>query len=120
MINDICGSAVNIKLIADGFYEAYKGCIEDKNFKKEGNCYKSDVVNIPAIVNAAFACELYLKSMQKNNKITHELIVLYSKLEEVDRLFIKDAVKSKLSDGDKSFEEILEGLSGAFEYWHYI
>ena len=58
--------------------------------------------------------------MQKNNKITHELIVPYSKLEEVDRLFIKENVEQKLGDCDKSFEEILEGLSGAFEYWRYI
>ena len=120
MTNYICGSEVNIKLIVDELYEAYKRCIEDKNFRKEGSVYMADVVNIPAIVNAAFACELYLKSMQNNNITTHKLNTLYGRLKKEDKKYIKDNVENKLKEEDKSFEEILGGLSGSFEFWRYV
>lgn len=54
---------VSIINIADDFFEAYKRCKEGKNPRSNHGCIAFSVVNIPAIVNAAFASELYLKSM---------------------------------------------------------
>ena len=120
MINYICESEVNIKLIADDFYEAYKRCVEPKNYRQDNGVRVADVVMIPATVNAAFACELYLKSMQNNNITTHKLKTLYGRLKKEDKKYIKDNLENKLKEENKIFEEILGGLSGSFEFWRYV
>ena len=58
---------VSIRNIANDFYSAYKRCIEGKNpHIDEYGRHVMEVVNVPAIVNAAFACELYLKLLIKS------------------------------------------------------
>ena len=119
-IQYICGSKVDIIEIADDFYEAYKRCIEEKNTRKlEDGRMCSDVVNIPAIVNGAFACELYLKSMQEEIS-GHELKELFTSLTKELQEKIRNSIEPKLEEIGKSFDECLEGLSNSFCYWRYV
>lgn len=72
---------VSIINIADDFFEAYKRCSEGKNLRfNEYGATVLSVVNLPAIVNAAFASELYLKSMLPKKARTHNLKDLFYKL----------------------------------------
>ncbi len=72
---------VQIIEIADDFFEAYKRCIKPQDIHRDN--YGRTVgyaVNVPAIVNASFACELYLKNMINTETKEHNLKNLYEKL----------------------------------------
>lgn len=69
----------NILLQAQDFYEAFNRCIEGKNpHIDEKGRYTSFVANIPAIVNGAFACELYFNCLTPHYVKTHSLLEIYS------------------------------------------
>ena len=113
----------NILLQADDFFEAYKRCIYGKNPKVEGGCTQYSVVNIPAIVNAAFACELYMKSLikEKENKQGHDLKELFDKLTNETQEQIKQFVNEKLETQPfYSFDTLLDLAKNAFVEWRYI
>ncbi len=116
-IEYICGSKVDILSTADDFYEAYKRCMEGRNEREENGIIKSDYVGIPAIVNGAFACELYLKSMNYSSR-GHELIELYNKLDDIAREDIYRRTATKLNK--ESFDDCIKGLSNLFAHWRYI
>ena len=63
---------------ADDFYEAYKRCREVTNERHQG----SKTINIPAIVNGAFACELYTKYLANSKLTGHNLKLLFAELDE--------------------------------------
>ena len=139
----ICGSSCEIIEIAGEFCEAYHRCIENKNPRKdEFERTVTDVANVPAIVNGAFAIELYLKSMIDPSRIkrkrSHNIDELISFLDEQLRKeiikkikeelpkLIKPTNKTKIENKKEiiketyTFEECLEGISNSFEYWRYI
>lgn len=112
----------DIVLIADDFYDAYKRCREGKNPVHMGNRVKFSACHIPAIVNGAFALELYFKSMLPPETHGHELKKLFDELANDIKLEIKEAVApllKRLSWG-KSFEEYLEDINNVFVDWRYI
>lgn len=111
----------NIIKQADDFAEAYYRCIKGENPKKVqgGVCYH--VVNIPAIVNAAFACELYLKSMIFEQIQDHDLQKLFSKLDVEAQTKIKNSINAELIGNPiYNFEMCLEKAANVFVEWRYI
>ena len=73
---------------------------------------------IPVVVNAAFACELYLKYLLivqgwKKNCYTHDLKLLFGKLDE----YTQDKVREKADIF--LWDQFLEEASLAFEKWRY-
>lgn len=110
--------------IADDFYESYLRCVEGKNPVKEGSCIRYEAANVPAIVNGAFAMELYLKSIssvseKELKQKKHSLKALFLTLELPIQDEIRQSVKSKL-DGRFTFDECLKGINHAFVFWRYI
>ena len=114
---------MSIKNIANDFYSAYKRCIEGKNpHIDEYGRHVMEVVNVPAIVNAAFACELYLKLLIKSETRGHNLEILYNLLEPSDKYKIRISITEKLKRDslEKGFDYYLKVISDDFEYWRYI
>lgn len=112
----------NIVLIADDFYDAYQRCREGKHPIQIDNVIKYSTCNVPAIVNGAFALELYFKSMLPPKTRGHELKELYDNLSSEIKCEIKNAANSHLNKlaWGKQFEEYLEDLNNVFEAWRYI
>ena len=76
----------------------------------------------PAVMNLAFACELYLKAICIKNGVS------FDKSHALDRLFsdLPDAIRKQLSDNFEakvkykvSFKETIENHSNAFIRWRY-
>lgn len=120
------GQLISIVDIADDFYEAYRRCNEGKNERidKRGR-YTAEVVSIPAIVNGAFALELYLKSFISGcqiepKKLGHNISTIFSKLESDLQQQIRNDVEPKLKGWSQTFDEAINGIGNGFEYWRYI
>ena len=111
--------------IADDFYEAYLRCAEGKNpTVDEYNRTRYEVVNVPAIVNGAFAIELYIKSMsragkRKLQKMKHNIKDLLLTLDQSIQDEIKQEVEPKL-ESYQTYDECLDGVSDSFVFWRYI
>ena len=75
----------------------------------------------PVIVNAAFSCEIFLKTlgMLHNGKLNkkHTLHELYSDLSNEDKEFLKTATDGYNSN--LSFDDLLKNISDAFNIWRY-
>ena len=112
----------NILLQADDFAEAYCRCIKGENptIDEYGRTCCS-VLNIPAIVNAAFACELYIKSILVTTTKEHDLEILYSQLDNEKQSEIRSYV-DKCFNGHPTykFDTCLKRASNAFVDWRYI
>lgn len=111
----------SILSVADDFYEAYLRCIEGKNpTKDEFNRTRYEVTNIPAIVNGAFAIELYIKSRLVKKTRGHNLRTLFSKLDKETKDRIRSEIESKIDKRFTSFSKQFWTIAKAFEYWRYI
>ena len=76
---------------------------------------------VPAIVNVAFSCELFLKSMLKDGTKGHLLSELFKEIPDSLREFIKD--RMIINGGLKAeavFDKRLENISNAFAEWRYF
>jgi hypothetical protein len=78
----------------------------------------------PAVVNSAFACEVYLKALLKYYDIPvkkeHRLKELYELLPEKAREWIKLTVTNYYGQwSDWLGRELLENISNAFTDWRY-
>jgi len=82
------------------------------------------------IVNSAFACEVFIKSLLVYHGKTieeirgHDLNGLWSKYKTIDSVNVT-RVEQKIKDifgseDDNIFDEFLQNISNAFEYWRYI
>ena len=82
------------------------------------------------IVNSAFACEVFIKSLLVYNGFSideikgHKLRDLWDKYKRVD-CETANLVEQKMqeifdSDNENMFNELLDNISNAFEYWRYI
>ena len=112
------GCKINIKNVADDFYEAYQRCLESKEPIINENITISKIVAIPAFVNGMFACELYLKCLIGNKEIEgdrHNLKLLFDNLDDKHKEKIKAVPITEYN-----FEELLEELSDGFKTWRYI
>lgn len=121
MQNDIYMMKRNILFQADDFVEAYYRCMEWKNQREENGRVCFSVVSIPAIVNASFACELYMKSLLEVIPQEHNLKRLFNLLSEEDKRIITDYVNDKFNTHPiYSFEFCLERAADVFVNWRYI
>ncbi len=112
----------NIILIADDFYEAFQRCSEGRNPRNISGCFVTSAPNVPAIVNGAFAIELYFKSMLPPKTSGHKLNILFDSLTGDIKCEIREATTKqleKLSWG-KSFKEYIEDINNVFVDWRYI
>lgn len=121
IVNDKYNLQTNILSQADDFCEAFHRCTQGKNPAiDEFGRTKYAVVNIPAIVNAAFACELYLKSLL-GKKGEHNLKNLFELLDTDKQEQIRSYVDKKF---DKhciySFDFCLKRAANVFIEWRYI
>lgn len=77
----------------------------------------------PAIVNTAFACELYMKNLLHEREgivIEHHLDTLFEKLDETVKRVIKETIVSnKKGYTDEIFNENLKNISNVFVDWRY-
>lgn len=111
--------------IAEDFYHSYLRCLEGKNpTKDEYGRIRYDVVNIPAIVNGAFALELYLKSLSPLSKEElkqkkHSIKKLFLTLDADTQKRIRDETEKELPP-DYTFEKGLAIINNAFTFWRYI
>ena len=90
----------NLLLQADEFEEAYKRCARGENpHKDETGRIVYHAVNLPAVVNAAFSCELYLKYLIGSKCSGHDLEQLFRHLDPNFRmkLEMKSAVRFKIT-----------------------
>ena len=115
----------NILLQARDFYEAFNRCIEGKNQHIDENGRSvSSVVNIPAIVNGAFACELYFNCLTPCYLRSHSLLFLYSFINKDIRKQIEEQTISQIHSisqyKDFSFEDVLRDIDNSFVEWRYI
>ena len=125
---------------AESFYYAAQRCLEPRIINE--NSFQ--ILMTPAIVNASFAAELYLKSLLiKSNRVQkgHDLKILFDalknehkdiirqKFNSVHKSFVSDVNNSNLTEDDlnifnekfnKSFDEILEYQSKSFVEWRYL
>lgn len=103
-----------MKIEGDMFYVASK-VLNIAITQPEYNCPDPKPV-IPFIVNVAFGCELYLKSMLANIPKDHRLDVLFGLLDKTT----KDKIKSNPCIRAKDFDESLSNISMAFTDWRYL
>ena len=106
---------------ADDFAEAFRRCSKGENPRKdEFNRMCMDVVSIPAIVNAAFACELYLKSMLEQ-PWGHKLKDLFEQLDNETKIQLKNEFDASFSKHPiYNFNVFLNDISDAFVEWRYV
>ena len=122
MNHDFDTSIINI---ADDFYEAHLRCLEGKNPNvDEFNRTRYEVANVPAIVNGAFAMELYIKSVsragkRKLKKKKHNIKDLLSTLDQSLQDEFRKEVESKL-EKPYEYNKCLDGINDAFVFWRYI
>ncbi len=112
----------NMVLQADDFFEAYKRCLECKNWRKdEYGRNVADIDSIPAIVNGAFACELYIKSLLPTQEKEHNLKLLFEMLPPDFQESIRNEVNDKFKDyAAYTFDMRLDDSANAFINWRYI
>ena len=111
----------NILQQADDFAEAFRRCSKGENPRKdEYNRICADVVSIPSIVNAAFACELYLKSMLDRPR-GHKLKYLFEQLDRETKLQMRNEFDASFTKHPVyDFNVFLNDVSDAFVKWRYV
>lgn len=111
---------------ACGFYDCASFCEhEPKNIKVSFSGHM-----IADIVNSAFACEVFIKSLlvSKGKNINeikgHKLKDLWNKYRECNSSIASDFEKNVMqyfnTTNESFFDESLENISNAFEKWRYI
>lgn len=116
------GLTTNILFQAEDFYEAFKRC--NKEMPYQSSSGNGTIVSIPAIVNGAFALELYFNYLSKEYHVSHHLSELYSYIDEdikkeIENRTIKE-LKSIFQYKDYSFEQIIKDMDSLFVEWRYI
>ena len=92
--------------------------------------YRMQSHTVAGIVNSAFACEVFIKSLlvyhgESFEKLNgHELKKHWSKYKKKDRekaLLLEQGMRQSFdSDDEKMFDELLAVCSNAFKHWRYI
>lgn len=104
--------------IGVSFHSMARSCVDQLVDQDE---FEADCV--PMVVNYAFSCELYLKSLilrrgGKHKKL-HYLDSLYRELTAPEREGILSLYKNHTKCTDDEFEEELAGFRNAFKDWRY-
>lgn len=111
----------NLLLQAEEFEKAYKRCARGENpYKDETGRIVYHAVNLPAVVNAAFSCELYLKFLIGSTYSGHDLEQLFQRLDPKLQNEIRDEVASEIQGYPLSFDEFLKRAKDVFKKWRYL
>lgn len=111
----------NLLLQAEEFEEAYKRCARGENpYKDETGRIVYHAVNLPAVVNAAFSCELYLKFLIGSKCSEHDLERLFQRLNPKLQNEIRDEIASEIQGYPLSFHELLKRAKDVFKEWRYL
>ena len=111
----------NLLLQAEEFEEAYQRCARGENpYKDETGRTVYHVLNLPAVVNAAFSCELYLKFLIGSKCPGHDLEQLFQRLDPKLQNEIRDEVASEIQSYPLSFDELLKRAKDVFKEWRYL
>ena len=117
------------------FADCAKACETEPNHIE----YRTHSHTVSGIVNSAFACEIFLKTLLifhgapqeilrgekgKNGRKGHDLSYLWEKYKEFDMetaLNIEQAMQAWFnSQNEKMFDKMLSEAYNAFEHWRYI
>jgi|GEM_PF-1549529 hypothetical protein len=110
----------SILMQADDFYEVYQRCLEGKNPRGEGSTTVYSIVAVPAIVNAAFACELYFKCLTGKERQSHNLLGFYNALPKEIRSEIDNSYKQYARDELDTARKAIDYVKKAFVEWRYL
>lgn len=115
---------------ACAFSDCAKCCEVEPN-KIIEHRFKSHTVS--GIVNSAFACEVFIKTLLTIHDISiekirreggHDLKKLWKLFKEKDyetALLVEQKMQEIFNSDNKSmFDELLDDISNAFDYWRYI
>lgn len=111
---------------AAAFYLVGKGLFKKvlKNPKKHGVATAEDMLAFPMIVNLAFACELFFKSMLPEEELGrssgHKLRDLYDKQNEDVKHEMCSSIMEKHSVTEQWINNELDKSSNAFYEWRYF
>lgn len=107
---------------ADAFYEIGQNIeIQVQEFLKNNDELMNNIYIIPAIVNLAFSCELYLKGFFQGKKEGHYLHLLFNEIPEVIRNVIKlECIRNGVATSGEAFDARLMNISNAFAEWRYF
>lgn len=105
------------------FVDCAKSCeIEPNNIE-----YRMYSHTVSGIVNSAFACEIFLKTLlvlHETSAKGHDLNKLWRKYKQADiktALSIEQGMKEWFnSQNENMFAEMIEDAHNAFEHWRYI
>lgn len=116
----IAKEAAAFYLVGNGLFEK---CINAPQ-KIGGVATVEDMLAFPMIVNLAFSCELFLKSMipeeELGPKSGHKLRALYDKQSAEIQQMIKQVVFKKFNESEAWLEAELDKSSDAFYQWRYF
>lgn len=92
--------------------------------------YRMQSHTVSGIVSSAFACEVFIKSLLVFHGITiekikgHDLKKLWNKFKAKDcetACLVEERMQEWFkSENENMFDELLDNISDAFEYWRYI
>jgi len=111
---------------ACAFVDCAKYCeIEPNNIE-----YRTQSHTVAGIVNSAFACEVFIKSLLAFHGMTveklkgHNLNRLWAKFKAEDcetACLVEESMRRWFNSENKNmFVELLDNISDAFEHWRYI
>ncbi|EAE8422331.1 hypothetical protein A0006_13595 [Listeria monocytogenes] len=111
---------------ACAFVDCAKYCeIEPNNIE-----YRMQSHTVSGIVNSAFACEVFIKSLLVFHGMTveklrgHNLKKLWDEFKAEDcetACLVEERMRGWFnSENENMFDELLDNVSDAFEYWRYI
>lgn len=123
----ILGDADFCKNVANAYLQTAIYCNEvDKNTTNQTfQCVSQSFFSIPAIMNVAFACELFLKAIclytnQKGALKGHYLRDLYKDLKTSQKIELEKIFRSHCLFESVTLESTLKKHSRVFEEWRYI
>lgn len=104
---------------------AYHDCSEFCKSAPNSIIVRSSWYTTPEITNAAFACEIYMKTLSFDATAAlsrgHDLSILWHNLSTEDRRGIKEELTSiDNTISDDQFDSMLSNISNAFDVWRYI
>lgn len=109
---------------------AFCDCAEFCEVEPNNIQYRTHFHTVSGIVNSAFACEVFIKSLLVLHGKTvtdikcHELKILWDKFKVEDcetALSVESSLREWFdSKNENMFDELISEVSNSFEYWRYI
>lgn len=109
---------------------AFADCAKYCEIEPNSIEYRMQSHTVSGIVNSAFACEVFIKSLLVFHGISveklkgHHLKKLWDEFKTIDcktALLVEKKMRETFtSENSHMFDELLDNISNAFEYWRYI